>query len=85
VSEPTITVTYQWYLPDGSLHHEDGQHPYPGCGELFCDSCGDCFTCAEDVCFDGGAEYSSHSYIVFCETPGVPVPGGESGKEGERE
>lgn len=37
------------------------------CGELFCDSCGDCIECRADVCDDGSGERPSHLFLLYAD------------------
>lgn len=43
-----------------------------GCGELFCDTCGDCIDCyGSDSCYDGGHELGQnpHRFLLYGNDP----------------
>ena len=69
----------------------------PGCGEVFCDTCGDCCHCyGGEACFDGSGEYDegrSHRFIKYLDeaesrvwmaahTPAVDSPAPKSENTG---
>ncbi len=51
---------------DGVYRWEDILAP-TSCGEMFCDACGDCYTCySGDPCYDGNEdEVKAHFWVKY--------------------